>query len=350
MRMIYHTAGNWLVRGVLLVVMLLGVSGCYEQHTRVIVYPDGSGRIVMSRFFPAATVRLMTGMQSMQGGMADGIKMEEAFYSEARFKREARTLFGKGVRFVSARRVDTNGGRGSVALYAFDKVNGLALSADQLMQSAMSGMEGRGGEDDLGDDADTPDVADEAVTEDDDETARYRPGGMAYRFAFIAGPSPRLVVKSPQALRAPENQEIDDAMAQQEEMMEAQMENEAGAEESRKMLMAGGNPFQLTGRESMSEMMVKLYRGIRITMEVEVRGATATVVATHVDPLQAGRCVLLSLDGETMARDAVMAKKMSALMQMGMGGGQLIRWAGKPGIKIETRPEVAFTITPLVGR
>ena len=347
-----HAAPKRLFRGVLLSAILLGLSGCYEQHTRVIVYPDGSGRIVVSRFFPAATVHMMDAMQSMHGGMADGIKMEEVFYSEARLKREARTLFGKGVRFVSARRVDTNGGHGSVALYAFDKVDGLALAPEKLTQSTMSGMEGQVDEGDIENNQveDEPEAApaDEAG---DDETARYRPGGMAYRFAFAPGPSPRLVVKVPKALRgSAAHDEDEEAMAQQEEMMAEQMENnEGGAEEYRKMMMAGGNPLHLTGAETMSELMAKLYQGLRVTLEVEVRGAAASVAASHPDPVQAGRCMLLCLDGEAMTRDETMRKKLPMLMGY-MAGGQLARMAGKPGVKLETRPEVTFTLMPSAGR
>ena len=260
-------AGRWACQRIgqlaLALGLLLGVSGCYEQHTRVIVYPDGSGRIVVSRLFPATTVRLIE-LQASQAGMADNLRAEDLFYSEARLKRDARTLFGKGVRFVAARRVETNGNRGSVALYAFDKVDGLALAPDRLSENSMSAM---GGSSDEEDDADqTAEVEQEATAGDEgaEDEQPYNRGGAAYRFAFAPGPQPRLTVKVPKALRTAPEDNDSEMTDRYEEMMSNSLEEMP--DEFRQSLTAGGNPLQLTGRETPVELIVKFFKGMRLSI------------------------------------------------------------------------------------
>jgi hypothetical protein len=92
----------------------------------------------------------------------------------------------------------------------------------------------------------------------------------------------------------------------------------------------------------MLEIMTRLYKGVKISLDVEVRGAATTVAATYPDPFQSGRCTLMGLDGEAMFGDEAMRKKLPALMDY-MGGSQLARLIGKPGVRFETRPEVTFT-------
>ena len=51
------------------------------------------------------------------------------------------------------------------------------------------------------------------------------------------------------------------------------------------------------------------------------------------------------MDGEALTRDAE-AQKMLPMLMHRLDTRVLARLAGKPGLTLETRPEVTFTITP----
>lgn len=345
--------------------LLLGATGCYEENARVVVFPDGSGRIVVTRQFTPAAVRLIETQASMGGGMADSVRSEGMFFSEKQLKADAKRLFGKGVRFVSAQRVDQHGGRGSIALYAFDKIDGVVLQPHQLMQSAMSSVERGGGDSDEEEtDVDPTDpfaTAETGATEvteeeggagDDPDVRTYArhsmsDGSAAYRFKFQAGAQPKLTVRVPAAIRA-QTKNVKAAQEDAEEDDSSMGDMMMGGEEeipdeARQQMMANGNPLQLTGNETSQEIQMKVYKGMRFSIDVEVRGAAATTTATHPDARQAGRCTLLRFDaGEIMkssgAKGAQMVQKMLY--------GQLDHIFGKPGVTTENQPEVTFTIKP----
>ena len=334
-------------RGASLALLALGLltagTGCFEQRTRVIVYPDGSGRIVVTRVFLPAAVHL-TEMQSTSMGMAAVVRADDAFFSEAQLKRDAKRLFGKGVRFVSAQRLEHNGARGSVAVYAFDKVDGLALAPEMLFESPMNGVRAveEPDEEENEEEAQTAEAAPEAGAED--ENAEGEDAGMGnpvYRFAFTPGPQSKLTVRIPAAFQPKAAEEADNEGAdEREEMMASQLENMP--DEARAQLMGNGNPFQLTGNETSAQLMEKICKGMRISLEVEVRGAPVTMAASHPDAGQAGRCTLLALDGDTLMR----AKGPAAMMGLERGMGSMTGLLGKPGVTVETRKQVTFTFVP----
>lgn len=330
--------------------LLLGATGCYEQNTRVVVYPDGSGRIVVTRQFSPVAVRLIESQAAAAGGLAANVRVENMFFSEKQLKVDARRLFGKGARFVSAQRVDHNGGRGSVALYAFEKVNGLALQPSKLFQSSMQIME-QGG-DELDEDEseaepeepnnDTHDVnaAEEGGDAGDDADPRANLAGEAYRFMFQAGAQPKLTVHVPASLRPKTKGDAVDSADEDPSMGMAMDMDEAIPEQSRQQMMANGNPLQLSGNETGQEIMLKLCKGLRYRIEVEVRGVAATMTASNPDARQAGRCTLLRVDAEEILKKSG-AKGLMALQQL--MGGSLRALIGKPGITTENKPEVTFT-------
>jgi hypothetical protein len=328
----------------LLGLLLFGASGCYEQNVRVVVYPDGSGRIVMTRSFTPAAVRLVEAQAASMGRVAASVRTEDMFFSEKALKADAKRLFGKGVRFVSAQRMDYNGGRGSVALYAFDKVDGLCLRPAQLMQSAARGVEGRGGEDE--DEAEIAanndpfaDVEGEGAGDAIEDEMR---GGYsdAYRFKLAGGAQPKLTVRVPSALRPRSRSDGNDLPEEDSYQMDTEEEI---PEQSRQQLMANGNPLQLSGKETSQEIMTKLCKGLRFSLDVEVRGAASTVAASNLDPRQAGRCTLLRIDGEEVLKQAGSRATQTAQR---LGYGDLHGLIGKAGVTCENRPEVTFTITP----
>lgn len=343
--------------------LLLGATGCYEQNTRVVVFPDGSGRIVVTRQFTPAAVRLIETQASMGGGMADSVRSEGMFFSEKQLKADAKRLFGKGVRFVSAQRVDNHGGRGSIALYAFDKIDGVVLHPNQLMQSAMSSVEGGGGdpdEEETDDDpttdpfatAETVEAEGEGGEEDDPDVRMYArhsmsAGNAAYRFKFQAGAQPKLTIRVPAAIRA-QTKNVKAVQGDAEEDDSSMGDMMMGGEEeipdeARQQMMANGNPLQLTGNETSQEIMLKVCKGMRFSIDVEVRGAAATMTSTHPDARQAGRCTLLGVAADEILKSS--GAKGAQMVQQ-MMNGQMGLMIGKPGVTTENQPEVTFTIKP----
>ena len=330
--------------------LLLGATGCYEQNARVVVYPDGSGRIVVTRQFSPVAVRLIESQAAAAGGLAANVRIEDMFFSEKHLKADAKRLFGKGVRFVSAQRVAHSGGRGSVALYAFAKVDGLALQPAKLFQSSLQSMGGGGetDEDEMDAGAEEPNneanemnAAELGGDAGDDSDPRANLSGEAYRFAFQAGAQPKLTVRVPASLR-PKSKNAGEESADEDPSMGMAMDmDEAIPEQARQQMMANGNPLQLSGNETGQEIMLKLCKGLRYSIDVEVRGVAATMTATNPDARQAGRCTLLRVDAEEILKKSG-AKGIMALQQL--MGGSLRSIIGKPGITTENKPEVTFTL------
>ena len=331
--------------------LLLGATGCYEQNTRVVVYPDGSGRIVVTRQFSPVAVRLIESQAAAAGGLAANVRIEDLFFSEKHLKADAKRLFGKGVRFVSAQRVNHNGGRGSVALYAFEKVDGLALQPSKLFQSSMQNMEQGGDESDEDEtdagaeepnnEANETNAAEEGGDSGDDSDPRANLSGEAYRFTFQAGAQPKLTVRVPASLRPKTKGAADESADEDSSMGMAMDVDEAIPEQVRQQMMANGNPLQLSGNETGQEIMLKLCKGLRYSIDVEVRGVAATMTATNPDARQAGRCTLLRVDAEEILKKSG-AKGIMALQQL--MGGSLRSIIGKPGITTENKPAVTFTL------
>lgn len=334
--------------------LLLGTTGCYEQNTRVVVYPDGSGRIVVTRYFTPTAVRLIEAQAAGAGGMAASVRTEDMFFSEKALRSDAKRLFGKGVRFVSAQRLDHNGGRGSVSLYAFDKIGGVALQPSQLFQSATQHMQDSG--DDSEEEANAapdedPDATETADTPDEDGGDEPAPprwrhsSGDAYRFVFKSGAQPRLIVRVPRGLRPATKDEKAAAEADEESSDEAvsSEDEEEFPEEARQQMMANGNPLQLTGNETAQEIAMRMWKGLRFSIDVEVRGTPVTLAATIPDARQAGRCTLLRIDAGEMLKKSG-GKNMREIERSMYGNiGTMI---GKPGITTENQPEVTFTLNP----
>ncbi len=328
----------WL--GLTTIGVLLLTGGCYEQRARVIVYPDGSGRILVTRQFQAPVARLIEA-QTAEMGLAGGVRADELFFSEKRLKADARRLFGRGVRLVSARPLEHNGARGSLALYAFDKIDAVVVRPDLLFRSTMDYMN-------EGDFADEEEVAEDEPEPDEDEDVeeagrRYGSSAGAYRFAFQPGPQPRLTVRIPASLRQVPDTESEeygedlDGADEMDDMMSAM------PPDARASLMSNGNPLQLTGKESSRELMAKLCKGMNLRIEVEVRGAAVTGAASHPDALQPGRFALMAFDVTPLLTGPAAAKL--GRLQRAMYG-DLRTLLLLPGTTLESRPEVLLTLAP----
>lgn len=116
-------------------------SACFSSETVIKLHPDGSGTIEQTNLVNTAAIGMAAGMaKSMAGDKGQGAKLPtgEELFSEDQMKKQA-AQFGEGVRFVSSEKVSQNGMQGARAVYAFDKVDTLAVGKGRGGASVESG-------------------------------------------------------------------------------------------------------------------------------------------------------------------------------------------------------------------
>jgi hypothetical protein len=107
---------------------VFGLTGCLQDEKIVKLKPDGSGTIEETVTMSKETVAMMEGMAGM-GGEAKKDAKKPYEPDEAKLKAAAEKM-GTGVTFVSAKPVDTEKGKGFVAVYAFKDINTVKLGQD----------------------------------------------------------------------------------------------------------------------------------------------------------------------------------------------------------------------------
>jgi hypothetical protein len=113
---------------VLLLPVFLVLGGCFQVDTVVRLNPDGSGTVeetvMMSKAFSAQMNSMMQGFGGEEKGKeAKGIDL----YDPAKLKAQAAAM-GKGVTFVTGKRVTDDKFDGYKAIYAFTDINSLVLN------------------------------------------------------------------------------------------------------------------------------------------------------------------------------------------------------------------------------
>ena len=105
-------------------------SACFSSQTVIKLHPDGAGTIEQTNLVNTAAIGMAAGMaKSMAGDNAKGgeqIPNTDDLFSEEQMRKQA-SQFGEGVRFVSSEKVTQGGMQGARAIYAFDKVETLAV-------------------------------------------------------------------------------------------------------------------------------------------------------------------------------------------------------------------------------
>lgn len=102
-----------------LVLLTIGLAGCFQDEIVIKVRPDGSGTIEQAFVLTQAAVEQM---RQMQAGFDPDTPFSVLDEDELR---EKAAEFGEGVRFVSAEPLETAGGEGYRAVFAFDDVTAL---------------------------------------------------------------------------------------------------------------------------------------------------------------------------------------------------------------------------------
>ena len=208
-----------IVLGLFLSAWIFLAAGCIDHSTLISLERDGSGQIVQTTYMSAMAASMMAGM-----GGEEGV---DPFVDEQQARAKAAT-FGEGVRFVSVSPVSKpDGSKGGRVVYAFDDINSLQVSMDQMDEDSVMSMES-----------------------DEEEDAQF------FTFEYTPG---NLVIKRP----AMDEEEGDVAMD-----VEPKGDDQAAmADEMGKQMMEG---------------MLPMLKGMRIQIAVEVPDAVRKTNASYV--------------------------------------------------------------------
>ena len=308
-------------------------TGCMKNKTLIRVNPDGTGTILMSCVYsPKVKImmdQMMTQMEAqmkaqMQAqGLPQGTEFsmkdkmpKDPLCSEDTIKGMGRQ-FGSGVRFVKSKKIQPKGGgNGFVALFEFDDINEVFVNmnagASQGMSMSMAPSPGGA--------AALPPV---------------KRGKDAIQFELTKGPTSTLTV------RLPKMPEADTKPAS----TPAPPPPGAGANPlamAMPMLMAGSNPFGLTGTENQVELAQKMCKGMRMSIFVQVNGDVAKTNASHPADGKKNRFTLLDADMGKMVSSPAFEKAVDQNPGMMMGQGGMDMFADCPGFTRETKEEVTI--------
>jgi len=259
-------------------------AGCVQNKIVIRVKPDGSGDILVTRILGAETVRIIeVQFEQARSQMAGMEGMEDAFpkdlfYNEEALKQEA-AWFGANVEFISSRKIDQGGRRGSLAHYRFADIRAVSLRHEsfsiEAIQRSLTMMDG-----DI-----TP--APTSVSPERAFTFEFEPGDVAQ------------VTVRPPVYPEPTTAEGAHAHAG---MQVVQMQQgltmwmqQTGSTEA---------PFGLTGQETISEMMAKLLKDAELEVQIEVVGELVQSDARYPQADRPTRFTLLAVRPEVVAQDA----------------------------------------------
>lgn len=320
-------------------VALAVLTGCIKSKVAVHVNPDGSGHIVVSRLFDAATVHDVEVAAATDHIVPDGdmdagallarigrgvtASQEQAdvFFDEKALRREA-AAYGPGVKFVKARRLDMAGGRGSIAVYSFKDINDVYIAPDvDRMRGALYG------------------GANAAMGVDDDEgDVRGRTRRPGVEFSFRTGAVSRLKILMP----VPE-EDGDDEDAEEEDGDAG--EKDDPSDEASEWFGAGayggmGDRLARSCAPVCTCGACEQPAAIALGLDVFVRGKIVSTTAARRDRADSNRIVLLDFDSTRQEKkngDADDGDDLSACND----AADLIKAVRRqPGSTVETNREI----------
>jgi hypothetical protein len=283
----------------------LALAGCLKVKQLVVVNSDGSGNIVVSTAFPPETVAMMSqfaGMQNLGGDQGGGKPAPSAdlFYNEDEL-REAAAQFGEDVTLQKSEKIDKDGMRGAIAVYAFKDISKVKLNTRQNMD--MNAAMGAA------------------------KTGAEAAAGDYIRFAFNKGDTSKLTVLMPEVKSGgAAASRISGGVGAKKP--DAQLPPELAA------LGLGG----LGGAGAGGAAMMQMFKGMEMSFAIQVKGEVLKSNASHRDGERKDRFILLDMNmdklmtspefqkiaNENVADQSEMMKKFYAL----------------PGAHLETNREV----------
>jgi hypothetical protein len=276
---------RWLVP-----VLALLSAGCIKEKMLVVVNPDGSGNIVLDTAMTAEAAAMMqqtaasfAGAFGETNAAASAAPAETELIKEEDL-RERAAEFGEGVEFVRLKRTTEGGGKGAIAVYSFKDINKVRLPMKQ-------GAGGPGGQEEA-EDAKPP----KAVT-----------------FALTGADTKKLTINVPQ-----EEKKAEAAAAPKPKI--------EGAPEGLENMAA-----------SMMAPMMQMFKGLEMSMAVQVKGDVVKTTASHAQGDKKDRAVLMEMKFDELMKSPNFAKIFEKSQGEDMPTADLV---GMPGFTFETKPSI----------
>ncbi len=297
------------------------LSGCLRQKVLVAVEQDGSGEIAVTRIMPPVTVAMiLEQVAHMPAQARHGTATEDPLFNTAALRAEAR-LYGPGVSFKNARKIDHAGHRGAVAVYSFLDVRDVFFNAglkDGGMFAFAQFMHGESF--DMMPDQGIPS---EAIT-----------------FQLTTGTTSRLTIVLPETFR--------DLETKQEKLPEnirrklGLIKDESGTNAADS---TDGEVPDEHVRAAMDEAM-SMYRNMSSILDVQVNGELISSTAKHPPDKPTGRQTVFALDFAAMDRSGRLGEVMMQMAGMmdpfGGSSNPFTVFYGQEGFVIESAPEIVI--------
>jgi len=242
--------------------VLLLLSGCFQVTTVVRVNPDGSGtveeRMLISKKVVAQieeTMRSFEGAGEKVEGAGEKGKPFDLFQSD-QLKKQARSM-GKGVTYLSGKRVETPDYKGYLATYKFTDINTLKLQHRNASQFGNN-------------ESETPFV----------------------NFRFKKGPTSTLVIVLPGVKTSKTAQAAPDAESPEQSAPVAESTPEIfippqtsaqDTENSAEIYTPPPPPSQPKQSDQQKKELMEMFMGMKFALAVEVNGTIVSTDATYRD-------------------------------------------------------------------
>ncbi len=275
---------------------LFAFSGCIETQVLVTVNDDGSGTI---REYVKMNKLMLAPLQEMaqqmkQAAEESGADTEQDAVSMEPFSdksvRENAAKLGKGVRYVSHEKLDTEEAAGYTAMYAFDNIEAVRISQDPA--------------------AAVPELGESEGGADMEAEGEGEADGEFVVFGFTPGNPATLLIRSPE-------QGADES-------------EETGVEEESSADDEGQNA------EEGFEQMKEFFRDMKLVVQVAVDGKIAETNASYVD---GSTVTLMDIDFNKILDDPEMLSQLKDAEDMDpKAAKELLKKI--PGLRVETEDVV----------
>lgn len=270
-----------LLFGCLLLVLLVG---CVQTDIVVHIQPNGSGTIeetvLMSKQAIAQMGAMMGQMSGVEGAEVNANPASELF-NEDKLKAQAGRM-GKGVAFVSSKKIDNNSYEGYKAIFSFKNINDIQIDENPA-QSMPSDMAGGSMEMDM--------------------SSSY------IRFQFVKGNPSKLIVRKPM-----------------------DKESESSSDEDNSEMSTG------EGMEGASEMAKMFLKGLKLSIAIDVDGKIVKTNATHRD---GSKITLMEMDFDKILENPEKFDKLNKAKPKTMAETMELM-KDVPGIKADLNDELVI--------
>lgn len=348
------------VRSALLPVFMLAavfICGCIKNRTVVQVNKDGSGKIVVTRVFSKETVEMTNAQMAemkkqMESRASFGMDMarntpKDPFFNEKAIKKDAKK-YGPLVKFVKARKIDSGGSQGYVAVYSFKDVNDVFLNMEKMGEDLSRG----------GMQMDYYSGREDSESEDEDSGQTVERGENVIEFKLVKGEPAKLQVSLPEMPADSDISDVDEYLdggdsdaADKDKDKEAE---EEGADEYMEDMMmsqysygyggfgGGMMPAMFIGVGNEKEAAKRMYKGMEFTLAVEVEGTVVKAGASHVDPANKNRFFLIDVNANKIMASPKGSKMIEKSGRYAFGGSSMSSLTKLPGAAIETNRQVVI--------